>query len=103
MKITTKTQANTQRPVYSKKNPDSFIPKNYYCLQYAIVNNSDQTKYTIEDMVKKITAQSHKELLDKNLNYICEEDVITQESGYILMWNKNRTFEILINKNLKDT
>lgn len=54
-------------------------------------------------MVKKITAQSHKELLDKNLNYICEEDVITQESGYIIMWNKNRTFEILINKNLKDT
>lgn len=79
MKINTKTQADTQRPAsIQPKNANSFIPKNDYCIQYAIVNNSDQTKYTIEDIVKKIMAQPCKEPLDKNLNYIYKKYVITQ-------------------------
>lgn len=84
-----KIQTNTHRPKYSQKikvkKAKSFISKNYCCVQYIIADNRNQTKHTIEEMVKKIMAQPHNELLDRNLKYMCEKFVITQQNGYILM------------------
>lgn len=68
-----------------------------HCIQYIIANNRNQTKYTIEEMVVKIMAQPHKKLLDRNLNYICEESVIRQQNTFNVD-QKNKTFKILVNK-----
>lgn len=68
-----------------------------HCIQYIIANNRNQTKYTIEEMVVKIMAQPHKKLLDRNLNYICEEPVIRQQNTFNVE-QKNKTFKILVNK-----
>lgn len=68
-----------------------------HCIQYIIANNRNQTKYTIEEMVVKIMAQPHKKLVDRNLNYICEESVIRQQNTFNVD-QKNKTFKILVNK-----
>lgn len=96
MEIITNIQTNTHRPQHNQENANSFIPKKNHCNQYIIANNRNQTKYPIEEMVVKIIAQPHKKLLDRNLNYICEESVIRQKNTFNVE-QKNKTFKILVN------
>ena len=81
-----------QTALYLKKKT-----KTNHCIQYIIANNKNQTKYPIEEMVVKIIAQPHKKLLDRNLNYICEESVIRQKNTFNVE-QKNKTLKILVNK-----
>ena len=72
--------------------------KNYYFTQHVKANNRNQTKYTTEEMAKKIIAQSYKKLLGRNLNYICEEYFKIVKQLYYNVEQKNKTSKILINK-----